>query len=110
MAVCSARTASSQLPVVFCGAKCLADWQLDDAGGDKLADLPADRFRDAAGIDRLCGTNSAIHSGADRRSLGGSVGSTQGADLDAGAFDGAVVLAGGTRAHASHHVLGHLLA
>src|SRR6185369_14287111 len=72
MAVCVARVAPSQLSAVLRRTKYFADRQLDDAGCYQLADLQIDWLGNAAGPDRICRTDSTIHSGSDRRSLGRS--------------------------------------
>src|SRR5882757_7442863 len=61
------RIAASQLPTIFRGATCFADWHVDAVDRAALAGLQADKFRGAAGRFRFCESDSHFIAGIDRR-------------------------------------------
>src|SRR6266404_3630081 len=61
------RIAASQLPTIFRGATCFADWHVDAVDRAALAGLQADEFRGAAGRFWFCESDSHFIAGVDRR-------------------------------------------
>ena len=89
-----ARAAAPEFPVVFRRAEHIADRDLDDAAGDQLAGLPADRLGVSAGHRGIFRANTDILAGAVCGSVGGPAEPAARFDRDAGAGDAAIVCAG----------------
>src|ERR1051325_7798234 len=76
------RAAAQELQTILRRAKPIADGNLDDAGCDKLADLPHNRLGLVAGTCWFLRTNSCAAANALRRGMGRPMGSPSNSPSD----------------------------